>query len=93
MRGSQKAKHEEGDPVQHNFEGFLQNSPMKDGGKGMFHCEMSGVWMGQDCTSATQDKVVGMGRQQGSQGGRSRCLGALSAGPVGRPQSPTIGRD
>lgn len=66
---------------------------MKDRGKGMGQYEISGVWMRQDCTSATQDKVVGMERQLGSQGGRTRCLVALSAGHVGRSQSPTISGD
>lgn len=82
---SQKTKHEEDDPVQHHFEGFLQNSPVKDGGKG--HYEVSG-W---DKTAHQQERTSlwGWGRQQGSQGGRASCLVALSAGHVGRPQSPT----
>lgn len=45
MRGSQKAKHEGDDPVQHHSERYLQSSPVEDGGKGAGCYEMSRVWM------------------------------------------------
>lgn len=45
MRGSQKAKHEGDDQVQHHSEGCLQSSPDEDRGKGAGRYEMSRVWM------------------------------------------------
>lgn len=88
MRGNQKIKHEEDDPDQHHFEGFLHNSPVKDRGKWMGHCEMSGVWVRQDCTSARRDKAVGMGKTARQPGWKDQLPGSPECRPHGETTIP-----